>query len=48
MSGRNHKSGGVVADTTKKCQLLCCTIVLFKVPYYKIKNIFFIFNVLFL
>ena len=43
MSGSKCKSSSDVAGTAKKCQLLYCTIVLFKVLYCKIKNVSFIF-----
>ena len=43
MSGSKCKSSGDVAGTAKKHQLLYCSTVLFKVLYYKIKTVFFIF-----
>ena len=40
MSGSKHKSSSDVAGTAKKHQLLYCITVIFKVLYYKIKNVF--------
>ena len=35
-------------DASPVCQLLCCTTVVFKIVYFKIKNAFFIFCIRFL
>ena len=47
MFGSKYKGSGDKAGTSKKCQLMYYTIVLFKIMYYKVKNVFFIFCVCF-